>query len=214
MGFAFEDGTGLPIIVDPSSPGGWQPPPPPVALQPEPAAAPSPEVAIGDIMLRVQRFADETAEEAQHKARTIIANAQLEAASIVSRARREAEEIATQSALPVAPEAITNLCSAIEEFAGTNRILVDELVQLRQALVGSYANTPVSSTAQVSVVPPNTQWTPPTDQWTPPAPTDQWSSPPSEQWTPPAPTDQWSSPPADQQIWPSSAGQWAPPPDR
>ena len=51
-------------------------------------------------MVRVQRFADETAEEAQHKARTMIANAQLEAASIVSRARREAEEIAAQSAPP------------------------------------------------------------------------------------------------------------------
>jgi hypothetical protein len=202
MGFAFEDGTGLPIIVDPANPGGWQPPPP-VALQPEPAPAPpvalqpepapSPEVAIGDIMVRVQRFADETAEEAQHKARTIIANAQLEAASIVSRARREAEEIAAQSALPVAPEAITNLCSAIEEFAGTNRILVDELVQLRQALVGSYANTPVSSAAEVSVVPPTTQWTPPTDQWNPP--TDQQAPPQTGQWAP-------------------SAGPWTTPTDR
>jgi hypothetical protein len=66
MGFAFEDGTGLPMIVDPANPGGWQPPPP-VSLQPEPAPAPSPEVAIGDIMVRVQRFADETAEEAQQR---------------------------------------------------------------------------------------------------------------------------------------------------
>jgi hypothetical protein len=160
-------------------------------------------------MVRVQRFADETAEEAQHKARTIIANAQLEAASIVSRARREAEEIAAQSALPVAPEAITNLCSAIEEFAGTNRILVDELVQLRQALVGSYANTPVSSAADVSVVPPTTQWTPPAaEQW----------APPTDQWTPPS--DQWNTPPPDQQTprpadpWNPPTGQWTPPTDR
>jgi hypothetical protein len=172
MGFAFEDGTGLPMIVDPANPGGWQPPPP-VSLQPEPAPAPSPEVAIGDIMVRVQRFADETAEEAQQKARSVIANAQVEAASI-------AEEIAAQAALPVAPEAITNLCSAIEEFAGTNRILVDELVQLRQALVGSYANTPVSSAAGVSVVPPATQWMPPPpDPWNPPQ-TDQWTYPPTD----------------------------------
>jgi hypothetical protein len=177
MGFAFEDGTGLPVIVDPAGAGGWQPPPPPVSLQPEPAPASSPEVAIGDIMVRVQRFADETAEEAQQRARSVIANAQVEAASIVARARREAEEIAAQAALPVAPEAITNLCSAIEEFAGTNRILVDELVQLRQALVGPYANTPVSSAAGVPIAPPTTQWNPP--------PTDQWTPPPSDQWVPP-----------------------------
>lgn len=175
MGFAFEEGTGLPMIVDPANQSRWQPPPP-VSLQPEPAPAPSPEVAIGDIMVRVQRFADETAEDAQQKARSVIANAQVEAASIVARARREAEEITAQSALPVAPEAITNLCTAIEEFAGTNRILVDELTQLRQALVGSYASTPVSSAAAVSVA-PTTQWTPPPpDQWTPP-PIDQWNAP-------------------------------------
>lgn len=176
MGFAFEEGTGLPIIVDPANPSGWRPPPP-VSLQPEPAPAPSPEVAIGDIMVRVQRFADETAEDAQQKARSVIANAQVEAASIVARARREAEEISAQSALPVAPEAITNLCSAIEEFAGTNRILVDELVQLRQALVGSYASTPVSNAAEVSIPAPIAQWTPP--------PPDQWAPPPIDQRNPP-----------------------------
>jgi hypothetical protein len=171
MGFAFEDGTGLPMIVDPANPGGWQPPPP-LAIHVDPAPAPaqpapSAEAAIGDIMVKVQRFADETAEEAQRKARAVVADAQVQAASIVARAQREAEEIAAQAALPVAPEAITNLCTAIEEFAGTNRILVDELVQLRQSLVGPYANTPVASDAGVSVVAPTTQWTPPPDQWSP-----------------------------------------------
>ena len=73
----------------------------------------------------------------------MIADAQVEAAAIVSRARREAEEIAAKAAPQIAPEAVTNLCSAIEEFATTNRVLVDELVQLRQALAGSYADTPI-----------------------------------------------------------------------
>ena len=115
---------------------------------------PSPEVQIGDIMLKVQRFAEETAEDARRQARAVIADAQVEAASIVSRARREAEEVAVQAAPPIAPEAITNLCSAIEEFATTNRVLVDELVQLRQALAGSYANTPISTTGHLSALPP------------------------------------------------------------
>ncbi len=155
-------------------------------------AGTSPEVAIGDIMVRVQRFADETAEDAQQKARSVIANAQVEAASIVARARREAEEIAAQSALPVAPEAITNLCSAIEEFAGTNRILVDELVQLRQALVGSYASTPVSNAAEVSLAPDSPVDSSPTrsvdassDRSVDLSASDQWNhQPPPDQQTP------------------------------
>ena len=78
-------------------------------------------------------------------ARAVIADAQVEAASIVSRARREAEEIAAQAAPQIAPEAVTKLCSAIEEFGTTNRVLVDELVQLRQVLAGSYADTPITT---------------------------------------------------------------------
>jgi regulator of protease activity HflC (stomatin/prohibitin superfamily) len=121
---------------------------------PAPVPAPSPEVQIGDIMLKVQHFADETAEDARRQARAVIADAQVEAASIVSRARREAEEIAAQAAPQIAPEAVTNLCSAIEEFANTNRVLVDELVQLRQTLKGSYADTPISTTGHLSALPP------------------------------------------------------------
>ena len=106
-------------------------------------------------MLKVQRFADETAEEAKQRARSVIADAQVEAATIVARARREAEEIATQAALPIAPDVVTNLCSAIEEFSNTNKVLVDELVELRRALVGSYSETPISSPSpEVSVLPP------------------------------------------------------------
>ena len=157
MGFAYEDGTGLPLTVTQGSPDPWQPlppPPPPMALHVQPEPVPAPEVQIGDIMMKVQQFADETAEDARRLARTVIADAQVEAASIVSRARREAEEISAQAAPQIAPEAVTNLCSAIEEFATTNRVLVDELVQLRQVLAGSYANTPISTTGHLSALPP------------------------------------------------------------
>ncbi len=154
MGFAYEDGTGLPGTVTQGSPEVWQPAPPPLALHVAPEPVPTPEVQIGDIMMKVQQFADETAEDARRQARAVIADAQVEAASIVSRAKREAEEVVTQSAPQIAPEAVTNLCSAIEEFATTNRVLVDELVQLRQALTGSYANTPISTTGHLSALPP------------------------------------------------------------
>ena len=156
MGFAYEDDTGLPGIVNPQPSGVWQPAPspPPLALHVEPVPMPQPEVQIGDIMMKVQQFADETAEDARRQARAVIADAQIEAASIVSRARREAEEVAAQAAPQIAPEAVTNLCSAIEEFAATNRVLVDELVQLRQVLAGSYADTPISATGHLSALPP------------------------------------------------------------
>jgi hypothetical protein len=155
MGFAFEDGTGLPVIVSPDSSNGW-PPPPPLSLHVDPEPVTTPEVEIGDIMVKVQAFADETAEDARRQARSVIADAQVEAASIVSRARREAEDIAASAAPQLAPEGVAKLCSAIEEFANTNRVLVDELVQLRQVLAGSYADTPVSSNGRLSALPPNT----------------------------------------------------------
>lgn len=151
MGFAFEDETGLPVIVGPSGTGRWKTPPP-LTLHVEPGPTPSPEVAIGDIMLKVQRFADETAEEARRRPRSVVAGAQVEAASIVARARRQAEEISVPVAPSLAPEAVAKLCSAIDEFADTNRILVDELVQLRRALAGGYGDTPVSPS--LSAVPP------------------------------------------------------------
>jgi hypothetical protein len=152
MGFAFDEATGLPVIVEPQGTEQWQAPPLTLHVQPEPAE--SPEVEIGDIMLKVQRFADETGEEAKRQARAILADAHVEAASIVTRARREAEAIAEQANPQVAPEIVGHLCSAIEEFATTNRILVDELVELRQALVGTYGDTPVSPGGRLSSVPP------------------------------------------------------------
>ena len=99
---------------------------PPLALHVQPEPVESPEVEIGDIMLKVQQFADEAAEDARRQARSVIADAQVEAASIVARARREAEEITATGAPQIAPEAVTKLCSAIEEFAESNRVLVEE----------------------------------------------------------------------------------------
>ena len=66
MGFAFEDVTGLPVIVEPQdASNGWKIPPP-LALHVEPGPVPvSRGRAIGDIMLKVQQFADEAAEEAR-----------------------------------------------------------------------------------------------------------------------------------------------------
>ena len=155
MGFAFEDATGLPSIASPDGTGQRQTPPPlSLHIQPEPNQ--HPPVEIGDIMLQVQQFAEQAAEDARRQARSVIAEAQVEAASIVARARREAEDITEQAAPTIAPEAVTKLCSAIEGFAETNRVLVDELAYLRQALAGSYSDTPVTPSGRLSVLPPTT----------------------------------------------------------
>ena len=52
----------------------------PLTLHVEPEPVELFEVEIGDIMLKVQRFADETAEEARRQARAILADAHVEAA--------------------------------------------------------------------------------------------------------------------------------------
>ena len=154
MGFAFDEVTGLPVIVEPQD-AEQRPGPPPLALHVQPEPAESPEVELGDIMLKVQQFADEAAEDARRQARSVIADAQVEAAAIVARARREADEITDQATPQIAPEAVTKLCSAIEEFAETNRVLVDELDLLRRELTGSYADTPVARAGRLSALPPS-----------------------------------------------------------
>ena len=98
MGFAFEEGSGLPMVVGPDQAVG-HPALPLLALHVQPEPVQSPEAQIGDIMLKVQRFADETAEDARRQARAVVADAQIEAAGIVTRARREAGKIAAQVAL-------------------------------------------------------------------------------------------------------------------
>ena len=112
------------------------------------------EAGLGEIMLRVQQFADRSADEARQQARAIIVDAHVEAASIVARARREADEMGAQPEPPIAPEAVAGLCSAIEEFADTNRVLVEELAQLRHTLIGSNGATPGSVSPGVAMVPP------------------------------------------------------------
>jgi len=155
MGFAFEDETGLPVI-DASGltngTNGWHPTPPPLGGDFAPGRAP--DVEIGDIMVKVQRFADETAEEARRQARAIVANAQVEAASIVSRAHRESEDLTAAVVPQISPGAVASLCSAIEEFAETNRVLVEELSQLREALTGSYSDAPANTHGYLSALPP------------------------------------------------------------
>ncbi len=179
MGFAFEDETGLPKVVtaeqvygqsangpltlhvvpNPGPTAQLTAPPAPYAPQP---AAPVSDAEIGNIMVQVQRFADETADEAERQAQAIVASAQAQAGDIV----RQAEEWATnaravvqaahteaqaiveqarQHAATIPPagqplissETITTLSAAIEDFANTNRVLVNELTQLRQSLAAS-----------------------------------------------------------------------------
>jgi vacuolar-type H+-ATPase subunit H len=127
----------------------------------------SPELEMGSIFIQVQRFVDETANEAECKAQEVISaaesqaadtlqraaeaernaqamvdSARVEAAGITERARQQASLVPSQAHPPIPPEAVADLSAAIEEFANTNRILVAELGQLLQALTESCEAAP------------------------------------------------------------------------
>ncbi len=130
VGFAYDD-SGMPLLVAPQPSNGnhssqteWLPLETELVAQ-KPGES-QPELEIGDVLAQVQRFADETAEEAEQKAKAIIESARAEATAIISRAEQEASTGASGQP-PVSPEAILTLCTAIEEFAETNRALVSEL---------------------------------------------------------------------------------------
>jgi F0F1-type ATP synthase membrane subunit b/b' len=129
----------------------------PLATEPvaqEPRELP-PELEIGDVLAQVQRFADETAEEAEQKATAIVESARAEATALLMRAEQEASVGAVQGQAPISPEAILKLCNAIEEFAETNRALVSELSLLSQALIELSPDTQVPAHRQASA-----QWSP------------------------------------------------------
>jgi hypothetical protein len=122
---------------------------------------------IGSLFVKAQRFADETANEAERKAQEVILAAEAKAAEIIQRATsaewvarakvvsaqteeapitghngQHAGAIAPQTQSPIPPEAIATLSAAIEEFADANRTLAVELVKLRLALGESSAAVP------------------------------------------------------------------------
>ncbi len=122
---------------------------------------------IGTLLVRAQRFADETANEAEQKAQEVISAAEAKAAEIIQRAtdaervarakvvstqagepaiieqaRQQARPIAPQTHPPIPTEAIATLSAAIEECTDTNRTLASELVKLRLTLGESFAAVP------------------------------------------------------------------------
>jgi hypothetical protein len=185
MGFAYDE-TGLPVIDAPQASYGpsaddghaW-----PISAGPDEQGT---DDGIGEILLQVQRFADETAEEAQRNAHAVVDAARAEADRILEASRRQAErdaqaiveagraeatsvleesrqqaiqyaratvdaaraeasrvleqsgqqrvELGVDGSPSVSPDAVADLSNAIAEFASTNRELIDELVQLRNAL--------------------------------------------------------------------------------
>ena len=150
----------MPLLVAPQpSQGNHSPQAEWLPLETEPVAQEprelQPELEIGDVLAQVQRFADETAEEAEEKAKAIIDSARAEATAIIRRAEQEASTGTALPQPPVSPEAILTLCTAIEEFAATNRALVSELSLLSQALIELSPDTQVPAHRQASE-----QWAP------------------------------------------------------
>jgi cell division septum initiation protein DivIVA len=91
VGTATVDTAPVPLHLQPppTAPPQVLPPPPAAAQVQAPAGAAS-EAEIGSIMLQLQRFADESAEEARRKADEVIAAAEAQAAAMIQRASETA----------------------------------------------------------------------------------------------------------------------------
>ncbi len=92
------------------------------------------EDAIGDVIVKAQQFADETALEAQNRALALVEEAKAEAARIVNEAKLQAAVITTQQRVVVPGDVAADLFDTIDRFARTNQELATELALLRGAL--------------------------------------------------------------------------------
>ena len=90
---------------------------------------------VGDVLLQAQRFSDEVADEADGRARAVVAQANAEAVRILEEARHQAAEIVAESRRStITVEALFELTTAIDAFARNNRELLVELEALRDTL--------------------------------------------------------------------------------
>ena len=93
------------------------------------------EAEVGDVLLQAQRFSDEVADEADGRARAVVAQANAEAVRILEEARHQAAEIVAESRRStITVEALFELTTAIDAFARNNRELLVELEALRATL--------------------------------------------------------------------------------
>ena len=93
------------------------------------------EAEVGDVLLQAQRFSDEVADEADGRARAVVAQANAEAVRILEEARHQAAEIVAESRRStITVEALFELTTAIDAFARNNRELLVELEALRDTL--------------------------------------------------------------------------------
>jgi len=174
MESAFDDERGLSVIVDPQNPGR----PPATLVVDRQTGSSTGGLEMGSLFVQAQRFADQTADEAERNAQEVISAAEAKAAEIIQRAPlagpapvpesapAPAGAVAVPARPTIAPEAIANLSAAIAEFADTNRTLTAEIVKLRQAIGESYMAVPeahhfqpgptaaTSNTSNGTVLPP------------------------------------------------------------
>ena len=89
-----------------------------------------------------QSTIDKYERQAREHGQKIVDSAQAHADAIVEQARRHAEELTRLQSLPFPEETVIHLCTAIEEFADMNRMLVSELTSLRIALANWLGRDP------------------------------------------------------------------------
>ncbi len=135
-----------------------------VQAVPPPPPSPVSDFEIADILVKLQRFVDETARQAEQEAQAVVRAAHFEAFRLVDEAKQQAAEItanATAAASaeaatqhPVANEAIAQLSAALEEFAGSNNALVWQLAQLRDTLASPPPVVTLPASTYPTIPPP------------------------------------------------------------
>jgi cell division septum initiation protein DivIVA len=89
-----------------------------------------------------QRMIEQAKQQATLHARDIVESGRAEAHRIVEEATRVSSQRTSSGPLAVSPDAVGNLSASITEFAESNRVLIDQLIALRDSLASSPAPTP------------------------------------------------------------------------
>ena len=134
----------------------------PIALRLQPEPAPSPEVEIGNIMIQLQRFTDETAAEAERKAQAVIAGAEAQAAVLIQQASEangqaqaivQAAHVEAQSIVQAAQahaESIAQQAQAGTALLATGPAIAPDTVQALCSAIEEFAATNQTLVAELA----------------------------------------------------------------
>jgi len=155
-------GAVAPLTLHVAQESEYSEPTAPIALRLQPEPAPSPEVEIGNIMIQLQRFTDETAAEAERKAQAVIAGAEAQAAVLIQQASEangqaqaivQAAHVEAQSIVQAAQahaESIAQQAQAGTALLATGPAIAPDTVQALCSAIEEFAATNQTLVAELA----------------------------------------------------------------